>query len=89
MKTLRVLYYFALADFYERTRRTSFLLVLAAVIYLGVLVNSGSLYLSVVPGDLASPGFRGEFNSAWVGAMIVPSSSISIPTSRRFSCGAD
>ena len=46
MNTMRVLYHLALADFFERTRRFSFLLTLAAVIYLGVLVNNGT----VIPG---------------------------------------
>ena len=48
MNTMRVLYHLALADFYERARRYSFLLTLAAVIYLGVLVNNGTLV--PVPG---------------------------------------
>jgi hypothetical protein len=71
MNTLRVLYHLALADFFERARRYRFLLTLAAVIYMGVLVNNGTLYLYLVPGDLISPGFRGEFNSAWIGTMTV------------------
>ncbi len=71
MNTVRILYHLALADFYERARRYRFLLTLAAVITMGVQVNNGAMYLSVVPGDLVSPGFRGEFNSAWIGTMIV------------------
>ena len=73
MNTLRVLYHLALADFYERARRYSFLLTLAAVIYLGVLVNNGTLFLCLTPGDLnpLSPRYRGEFNSAWIGTMTV------------------
>jgi len=65
MKTLRVLYHVALADFYERARRYRFLLTLAAVICMGVLVNNGTLSLTL------SPGYRGEFNSAWIGTMTV------------------
>ncbi len=72
MNTLRVLYHLARSDFYERTRRYSFLLTLAAIIYLGVLVNNGTWYLYVM-GDLnvLSTSYRGEFNSAWIGTMTV------------------
>jgi hypothetical protein len=72
MNTFRVLYHLARADFYERTRRYSFLLTLAAIIYLGVLVNNGTWYLYVM-GDLSvlSTSYRGEFNSAWIGTMTV------------------
>jgi ABC-type transport system involved in multi-copper enzyme maturation permease subunit len=74
MKTLNVLYHLALADFFERARRHRFLLILVAVIYLGVLVNNGTLYLSLAPGHPLDPGafaYRGEFNSAWIGTMTV------------------
>ena len=73
MNTLRVLYHLALADFYERARRYRFLLTLAAIIYLGVLVNNGTWFLYLMPGDLnpLSPRYRGEFNSAWIGTMTV------------------
>jgi len=73
MNTLRALYHLALADFYERARRYSFLLILAAIIYMGVLVNNGTLALNLASGDLnpLSPRYRGEFNSAWIGTMTV------------------
>jgi hypothetical protein len=53
----------ARADFYERTRRYSFLIMLALVVYLGYQVNTGvvALYLD---------DYRGVFNSAWVGSML-------------------
>jgi ABC-type transport system involved in multi-copper enzyme maturation permease subunit len=73
MNTMRILYHLARADFYERTRRFSFLLILAAAIYMGVLVNNGTLYLSLGtsnPNPLL-PSYRGEFNSAWIGTMTV------------------
>jgi hypothetical protein len=70
MNTLRVLYHLALADFYERARRYRFLLTLAAVIYMGVLVNSGTVFFRLMSGDLLS-SYRGEFNSAWIGTMTV------------------
>ncbi len=73
MNTLRVLYHLALADFYERARRYRFLLTLAAVIYLGVLVNNGTWFLYLLPGELSltMPSYRGELNSAWIGTMTV------------------
>lgn len=73
MNTLRMLYHLARADFYERTRRFSFLLILVAVIYLGVLVNNGTAILALGPSDPNSlfPGCRGELNSAWIGTMTV------------------
>jgi ABC-type transport system involved in multi-copper enzyme maturation permease subunit len=73
MKTLNVIYHLALADFFERTRRYSFLLTLAAVIYLGVLVNNGTVFFYLWSGDPNSLAFRfrGEFNSAWIGTMTV------------------
>ncbi len=73
MNTMRVLYHLALADFYERTRRYRFLLILAAVIYLGVQVNNGTWFMYLLPGDLSlnMPSYRGELNSAWIGTMTV------------------
>ena len=63
----------ARADFFERTRRYSFLLILAAVIYMGVLVNNGTVFLSLGPSNPTqlSSSYRGEFNSAWTGTMTV------------------
>ena len=73
MNTLRILYHLALADFYERARRFSFLLTLAAVIFMGVLVNNGTLFFCVrsIDPNLAAYIYRGEFNSAWIGTMTV------------------
>ncbi len=71
MNVLNVLYHLALADFYERARQYRFLLTLAAVILMGVLVNNGSFFFCLQPGDFSRLAFRGEYNSAWVGTMIV------------------
>jgi ABC-type transport system involved in multi-copper enzyme maturation permease subunit len=73
MNTLRVLYQVALADFYERARRYRFLLILAAVILMGVLVNNGTVSLTLSPGDHnpVSASYRGELNPAWIGTMTV------------------
>jgi hypothetical protein len=72
MKTLRILYHLALADILERTRRYSFLLVLGVVIFLGVLVNNGTMLVQVMSNDPSlwyKIVYRGEFNSAWIGSM--------------------
>jgi ABC-2 family transporter protein len=73
MNTLRVTYHLALADFYERARRFSFLMTLAAVIFMGVLVNNGTIFLSLgsIDPNLSSSSYRGELNSAWIGTMTV------------------
>jgi ABC-type transport system involved in multi-copper enzyme maturation permease subunit len=73
MNTMRILYHLALADFYERIRRYSFLLTLAAVICLGVLVNNGTMGMDLGSGDPNTSFLRyhGELNSAWIGTMTV------------------
>ncbi|HEY9076155.1 MAG TPA: hypothetical protein VIO61_06405 [Anaerolineaceae bacterium] len=63
MKTIRLLYHIARADFLERTRRASFLVMLGLVLYLGYLVNIGQVTLRL-------ESYRGVFNSAWVGSMM-------------------
>ena len=63
MSTLRVLYHMAHADFLERTRRYSFLVMLGLVMWLGYLVNIGQVTLRL-------DSYRGVFNSAWVGSMM-------------------
>jgi hypothetical protein len=62
MSTLRVLYHLARADFLERTRRYSFLLMLGLVLWLGYLSASGQFRMRV------PPDYLGVINSAWVGA---------------------
>ena len=73
MNTIRTIYHIALADFFERARRYSFLLTLAAAIFMGLLVNNGTLFLSLgsTNPNLLSSSYRGEFNSAWIGTMTV------------------
>jgi len=63
MSALRVIYHLARADFYERTRRYSFLVVLGLVIFLGYQVGIGNMGIKLGP-------YRGGFNSAWVGSMM-------------------
>jgi hypothetical protein len=66
---LRVLYQMVKADFLERVRRYSFLITLAATLYLayGVIAEK----LVIVVGD----GYRGVYNSAWIGALMALSCS--------------
>jgi hypothetical protein len=61
MNTLRVLYHIARADFLERIRRYSFLLMLGLVVWIGYLSASGQFRI-IVP-----PNYLGSLNSAWVG----------------------
>jgi hypothetical protein len=61
---LRVLYHMAKADFLERVRRYSFLLILAGALYMAYAVIAEKV--SVVVGD----GYRGVYNSAWIGMLM-------------------
>lgn len=67
MHTARVLYHLLRADFFERTRRYSFLLTLGFVVYFA--------YLFVPPNHaryatLQMAGHRGVYNSAWLGTQV-------------------
>jgi hypothetical protein len=67
VKAGRVLWHLLRADFLERLRRYSFLVTLAATVWLGYLVGTGKLGIWI--GDA-----RGVFNSAWIGttmAMVI------------------
>jgi len=63
MGQARVIYHIARADFLERVRRYSFLVMLGAVVFLAYQAAIGNI--SVQLGD-----YRGQFNSAWVGGMM-------------------
>ena len=63
MNRARVIYHIARADFLERVRRYSFLVMLGAVVFLGYQAAIGNFTVQL--GD-----YRGEFNSAWVGSMM-------------------
>jgi len=63
MNQARVIYHLARADFLERVRRYSFLIMLGLVVFLGYQAAIGNIYVQV--GE-----YRGEFNSAWVGSMM-------------------
>ena len=67
MTTLRTLYHLVRADFFERTRRYSTLIIVGLTVYL--------TYLYLPPMDTGRLGFnmgecRGVYNSAWVGATV-------------------
>jgi hypothetical protein len=63
MNQTLILYHLARADFLERVRRYSFLITLGAVVFLGYQAAVGNIYIRF-------GGYRGEFNSAWVGSMM-------------------
>lgn len=63
MNQARVIYHLARADFLERVRRYSFLIMLGLAVFLGYQVAAGNVTMRL---DI----YRGEFNSAWVGSMM-------------------
>jgi hypothetical protein len=63
MKTGRVLYHLVKADFLERIRRYSYLITLAATMFLAYNVATGQLRVTL-------DGYRGVYNSAWIGAVM-------------------
>ncbi|MGE5462160.1 MAG: ABC transporter permease [Syntrophothermus sp.] len=63
MRSARVIYHLARADFLERVRRYSFLVMLGLVVLLGYQTAIGNVRLQL--GQ-----YRGEFNSAWIAGMI-------------------
>jgi len=67
MKGLRVLYHIVRADFYERFRRYNVLIIIGLTIFLTTLYlpPQGVGRLSFNVG-----GYRGIYNSAWVGATV-------------------
>lgn len=64
MNTLRVLYHIARADFLERIRRYSFMLMLGLVVWIGYLSASGQFPMWV------TPDYVGITNSAWAGGIM-------------------
>ena len=63
MNTPRVVYHLARADFLERVRRYSFLVVLGAVLMACYYVHTDTI-------DIHVGGYRGSMNSAWLGAVM-------------------
>jgi hypothetical protein len=64
MNTLRVLYHITRADFLERIRRTSFLLTLGLVVWIGFMSATGQI------GIITAINYYGIINSAWIGAVM-------------------
>ncbi|MFN8432741.1 MAG: ABC transporter permease subunit [Anaerolineales bacterium] len=63
MKSVNIIYHIARADFLERVRRYSFLVMVGLVVFLGYQTAIGNMALELGK-------YRGEYNSAWVGAMM-------------------
>jgi hypothetical protein len=64
MKALRVLYHMVRADFLERVRRYSFLITMAAALFLAYAVATEKVWI------LVGNGYRGVYNSAWIGMLM-------------------
>ena len=64
MNNLRVIYHLAHADFLERIRRYSFMLMLGAVVWIGYISASGQFPMWV------TPDYVGITNSAWAGGIM-------------------
>jgi hypothetical protein len=69
MTGARILLHLARADFLERVRRYSFLVALAATVWLGYLAYAG--YIQMHVGD-----HRGVYNSAWTGTLMAMSAGL-------------
>jgi ABC-type transport system involved in multi-copper enzyme maturation permease subunit len=63
MRSAHMIYHLARADFLERVRRYSFIVMLGLVILLGYQTAIGNVRLQL--GQ-----YRGEFNSAWIAGMM-------------------
>jgi hypothetical protein len=61
---LRILYHMVKADFLERVRRYSFLVILAGALFLAYCVATEKLWVVV------ADGYRGVYNSAWIGMLM-------------------
>jgi hypothetical protein len=72
VNALRIIYHLARADFLERVRRTSFLLTLGLVAWIGFLSASGQIGITV------AMHYYGILNSAWVGAVMTLTVSMSL-----------
>ena len=60
---MNVLYQLALADFRERVRRFSFVMMVALAVLLGYQVIDGLFILRL-------GSYRGEYNAAWIGTLM-------------------
>ena len=67
--SIRLVYHLVRADFLERARGYSFLVVLVAAVFLGYETIVGSIAVHVGP-------YRGLYNSAWVGMLMALTASV-------------
>ena len=63
MNQARIIYHIARADFLERVRHYSFLVMLGSMVFLGYQAGIGNINVQL-------ENYRGELNSAWVGSMM-------------------
>ena len=63
MNQARIIYHLARADFLERVRRYSFLIMLGLALFGGYQAAVGNI-------NMQAGNYRGEYNSAWVGSMM-------------------
>jgi hypothetical protein len=61
MRTMHIILHIGRADFLERVRRYSFLIMLGLTLFLGFQVAIGNMTVTL-------DEYRGEFNSAWLGS---------------------
>jgi uncharacterized BrkB/YihY/UPF0761 family membrane protein len=75
MNGLRAVYHLALADYFERSRRSSFLIILGLTVVAGYFylpANSSSTKTLAFTLSFGGPAvwYRGVYNSAWVGTQV-------------------
>lgn len=75
MNGFRAVYHFARADYFERTRRSSFLIILGLTVVAGYFYlpanSSSTKTLTFTISFAGSVGrYRGVYNSAWVGTQV-------------------
>jgi len=66
----RILYHLVKADFLQRARSNSFLLTLGGALYIGYAIITEKAQVMI------GAGYRGVYNSAWVGALMTISASV-------------
>ena len=71
MNGLRAVFYLAYSDYLERTRRSSFLIILGLTVVAGYFyLPANSLTTKTLAFTLDFSGYRGVYNSAWVGTQV-------------------
>lgn len=71
MSAFRAVYHLALADYLERTRRSSFLIISGLTVLAGYFyLPANSSTTKTLAFTLDFGGYRGVYNSAWVGTQV-------------------